>query len=42
MTGTPSGVAMGMKPTPVYLKNGDVVEVVVEQLGSTRNVMAFE
>ncbi|KAL2013189.1 hypothetical protein VTN00DRAFT_714 [Thermoascus crustaceus] len=42
MTGTPSGVAMGMKPAPVYLKNGDVVEVVIEQLGSTKNVMAFE
>lgn len=42
MTGTPSGVAMGMKPTPVYLKNGDVVEVIIEQLGGTKNVMAFE
>ncbi|GCB18038.1 uncharacterized protein AF_2225 [Aspergillus awamori] len=41
MTGTPSGVAMGMTP-PKYLKDGDVVEVVVEGLGATRNVMVFE
>ena len=41
MTGTPSGVAMGMAP-PKYLKDGDVVEVVVEGLGATRNVMVFE
>lgn len=27
MTGTPAGVAMGMKPEPRYLKNGDVVHV---------------
>ncbi|KAJ9647340.1 hypothetical protein H2199_002328 [Coniosporium tulheliwenetii] len=42
MTGTPAGVAMGMKPEPKYLKDGDVVEVKIEQLGSTRNRMAFE
>lgn len=42
MTGTPSGVAMGMKPAPVYLKDGDVVEVVIDQLGRTRNTMSFE
>ncbi|KAK2786860.1 hypothetical protein FQN52_007601 [Onygenales sp. PD_12] len=42
MTGTPAGVAMGMRPAPIYLKNGDVVEVRVEGLGSTKNVMAFE
>ncbi|EEP76550.1 fumarylacetoacetate hydrolase [Uncinocarpus reesii 1704] len=42
MTGTPAGVAMGMRPAPVYLKNGDVVEVKIEHLGSTKNTMVFE
>lgn len=34
-TGTPPGVGMGMKP-PVYLKDGDVVELGIEGLGSQR------
>ena len=34
-TGTPSGVGMGFKP-PVYLKEGDVVELGVEGLGVSR------
>jgi 2-keto-4-pentenoate hydratase/2-oxohepta-3-ene-1,7-dioic acid hydratase in catechol pathway len=34
-TGTPAGVAMGMKP-PAYLKAGDVVELGVEGLGEQR------
>lgn len=42
LTGTPAGVAMGMKPTPLYLKNGDVVEVKIEHLGSVKNRMVFE
>ena len=42
LTGTPAGVAMGMKPTRRYLKNGDVVEVKIEQLGSVKNRMVFE
>jgi 2-keto-4-pentenoate hydratase/2-oxohepta-3-ene-1,7-dioic acid hydratase in catechol pathway len=33
MTGTPSGVAFGMKPKPVWLKDGDIVEVKVEAFG---------
>ncbi len=41
LTGTPSGVAMGMKE-PKYLKNGDVVEVKISQLGSVKNAMVFE
>ncbi|OQD83241.1 hypothetical protein PENANT_c017G10983 [Penicillium antarcticum] len=41
MTGTPAGVAMGMSP-PKYLKNGDVVEVSIEKLGSTKNLIVFE
>lgn len=41
MTGTPSGVAMGMAE-PKYLNDGDVVEVTISQLGSVRNKMVFE
>ncbi|KIW31492.1 uncharacterized protein PV07_03136 [Cladophialophora immunda] len=41
MTGTPSGVGMGRKP-PVYLQDGQVVEVRIEQLGSVKNRMKFE
>ncbi|KAK5189969.1 hypothetical protein LTR92_010195 [Exophiala xenobiotica] len=32
MTGTPAGVAMGMKPKPKYLNDGDVVRVRIEHL----------
>jgi len=35
-TGTPPGVAYGMKPAPVYLKAGDVVEMGIERLGQQR------
>ncbi|MCP1199755.1 fumarylacetoacetate hydrolase family protein [Notoacmeibacter sp. MSK16QG-6] len=35
-TGTPPGVGMGMKPEPVYLKSGDVMELEVEGLGRQR------
>jgi 2-keto-4-pentenoate hydratase/2-oxohepta-3-ene-1,7-dioic acid hydratase in catechol pathway len=35
-TGTPAGVALGMKPAPVYLKPGDVVALGVERLGESR------
>lgn len=41
LTGTPSGVAMGMKE-PKYLNDGDIVEVSITGLGSVRNKMAFE
>ncbi len=34
-TGTPPGVGLGMKP-PTYLKDGDVVELTIEGLGSQR------
>lgn len=36
-TGTPPGVAMGMNPTQ-YLKEGDVVELSIEGLGSQKQV----
>ncbi|EPE35220.1 FAH [Glarea lozoyensis ATCC 20868] len=41
MTGTPARVAAFMKP-PQWLKDGDVVTVKVEKIGSISNVMKFE
>ena len=38
-TGTPPGVGMGMKPNPVYLKVGDVMELSIEGLGLQRQVV---
>lgn len=35
-TGTPPGVGMGIKPQPVYLKKGDVMELSIEGLGQQR------
>lgn len=40
-TGTPEGVGMGRKPQ-LWLKNGDVVEVGLEGVGTCRNVVKFE
>jgi 2-keto-4-pentenoate hydratase/2-oxohepta-3-ene-1,7-dioic acid hydratase in catechol pathway len=40
-TGTPPGVGMARKP-PVYLKDGDVVEVEIEGLGLLRNPVRQE
>lgn len=40
MTGTPAGVAMGMA-SPKWLKDGDIVEVKIDQLGSVSNKMVF-
>jgi 2-keto-4-pentenoate hydratase/2-oxohepta-3-ene-1,7-dioic acid hydratase in catechol pathway len=37
-TGTPAGVGMGMKPQ-VYLKPGDVVELGIDNLGSSRQIV---
>lgn len=39
-TGTPAGVAMSMKE-PKYLKNGDIVEITIENLGTIRNRITF-
>jgi 2-keto-4-pentenoate hydratase/2-oxohepta-3-ene-1,7-dioic acid hydratase in catechol pathway len=36
LTGTPAGVGAGRKP-PVYLKDGDVVEVRIERVGAITN-----
>ena len=38
-TGTPPGVGMGMKPDPVYLQPGDVVELGIEGLGAQRQTI---
>ncbi len=35
-TGTPAGVALGMKPQPVYIKAGDVIELGIDGLGSSK------
>lgn len=37
-TGTPAGVGLGQKPEPVYLKPGDVVELGIDGLGSSRQM----
>ncbi len=39
LTGTPPGVGMGIKPEPVYLKPGDVMELGIEGLGVQRQVV---
>lgn len=40
-TGTPAGVALGMRPQPVYLEPGDDVELGIDRLGRARQrVMA--
>jgi 2-keto-4-pentenoate hydratase/2-oxohepta-3-ene-1,7-dioic acid hydratase in catechol pathway len=35
-TGTPPGVGMGVKPDPVYLRDGDVMELEIQGLGRQR------
>lgn len=40
-TGTPAGVAMSMKE-PRYLKDGDIVEISIENLGTIRNRVVFQ
>ncbi|MES2265626.1 MAG: fumarylacetoacetate hydrolase family protein [Bacteroidota bacterium] len=40
-TGTPAGVGLGFKP-PIYLKAGDVVELGIDSLGTSKqNVVAY-
>ncbi|HEV3485576.1 MAG TPA: fumarylacetoacetate hydrolase family protein, partial [Vicinamibacterales bacterium] len=38
-TGTPAGVGLGARPEPVYLKEGDVVELGIEKLGESRQAV---
>lgn len=35
-TGTPAGVGMGQKPAPVYIQPGDVIELGIDGLGSSK------
>jgi 2,4-didehydro-3-deoxy-L-rhamnonate hydrolase len=37
-TGTPAGVGLGQKPSPVYIKPGDVIELGIDGLGTSRQV----
>jgi len=39
-TGTPPGVGMGIKPNPIFLDVGDVMELGIDKLGSQRQVVA--
>ncbi|KAF5579137.1 5-carboxymethyl-2-hydroxymuconate isomerase [Fusarium pseudocircinatum] len=41
LTGTPGGVALGMKP-PIWLKDGDIVQVSISGIGTIRNQMVFQ
>ena len=38
-TGTPAGVGMGMRPGPIYLKAGDVMELGIEKLGVAKQTV---
>ena len=37
-TGTPPGVGLGLKPVPVYIKAGDVIELGIQGLGTSKQV----
>lgn len=37
-TGTPAGVGLGRKPSPVYIKPGDVIELGIDGLGSSKQI----
>jgi 2-keto-4-pentenoate hydratase/2-oxohepta-3-ene-1,7-dioic acid hydratase in catechol pathway len=37
-TGTPPGVGLGQKPNPIYLKEGDVMDLAIDGLGTQRQV----
>ena len=39
-TGTPPGVGMGIKPEPIFLNVGDVMELGIEKLGTQRQTVA--
>ena len=38
-TGTPPGVGMGVKPAPVFLKPGDVMQLGIQKLGEQRQTV---
>lgn len=37
-TGTPPGVGLGIKPDPIYIKAGDVIELGMDGLGSSKQI----
>lgn len=37
-TGTPAGVGLGIKPEPVYIKAGDVIELGIDGLGTSKQI----
>jgi 2,4-didehydro-3-deoxy-L-rhamnonate hydrolase len=39
-TGTPPGVGLGIKPAPVYIKPGDVIELGIKGLGKSKQTAA--
>lgn len=39
-TGTPAGVGVFMKPKPMFLSPGDLVEVEIEKIGVLRNIVS--
>lgn len=41
-TGTPSGVGLGMKPTPIYLKSGQRMRLGIEKLGIQEQLVISE
>lgn len=41
-TGTPAGVGIFMKPKPKLLKNGDIVRIEIEKIGSIENKVVIE
>ncbi len=41
-TGTPPGVGLGIKPTPVFLKPGDVMTLAIQGLGEQRQKVVAE
>jgi len=36
--GTPAGVGLGQKPEPVFVKAGDIIELSIDKLGSSRQL----
>jgi 2,4-didehydro-3-deoxy-L-rhamnonate hydrolase len=38
-TGTPPGVGMGQKPSPVFLKAGDVMRLGIDKLGEQQQTV---
>jgi 2-keto-4-pentenoate hydratase/2-oxohepta-3-ene-1,7-dioic acid hydratase in catechol pathway len=41
-TGTPPGVGAGIKPEPVFLRPGDVMELEIEGLGRQRQAVRMD